>query len=209
VVGEAGLNSKHQVSLRVRSLPSFSVATILVILSLSCINSSACVPETQEDIGRRGAHFSGPCIDMGTYIVMKLLPNHPEQLCNTQLVRRWMMSQLAFLHQLSVFIICHSNFDKRSRLDPVTSSRFAWTCGCLRRAGIVLAEELVWREYFDQRGGTWAGQAVWAPSRGDLKRWCCSCFCVAVERTGASVLGQHWLFQFWDRYLGGDFVFHV
>lgn len=54
--------------------------------------------------------------------MMELLLNYPEQLCNTQLVRGWMMSELAFLHKFTVFVVCHCDFDKTSRLASVASN---------------------------------------------------------------------------------------
>jgi hypothetical protein len=88
------------------------------------------------------------------YLVMELLPDGPEQLCNTQLVRCWVVSKLAFLYQLSVFVICHRRLDKGTRFASVASSRFTRTYGSRRRIGAVLPEYFVWCEDLDDRRST-------------------------------------------------------
>jgi len=189
-MGKTGMGSKNIVSRRARSSSSVSVARTLEIFPLSYTILSA--GRNMRTIAMYGAHLQCIKIGSGAYFVVELFLDHPELMCKTQLVGRWMISELAFLHQLSVFVVCHSHFDKHTRLVSVTSSRLVLASRRLRRIGAVPTEDLFWSENFDKWRAASAGQATIAFGYGVLKRRCWSCIRAAVKTDGVRVRWQHW-----------------
>ena len=88
---------------------------------------------------------------MAHFVVEEVL-DHPELICKTQLVGCWMILELTFLHQLSVFVVYHSQSDKHTRLVSATSFRLVWAPRRPGRIEAVPLEDPFWFENFDEWG---------------------------------------------------------
>ena len=139
--------------------------------------------------------------------MMELLHDNSEQLCSTKFIWCWMVLKLAFLHQFSVLVVCHRDFDKGSRSTSVSPFRPDRTFSSRRRIGSIHASKSILFEYFDESGSASAGLTVRDLLSGSRYRgWCSRQLCDAIERSWATMFGEESEIHLSGSYIDIDWV---